>query len=110
MENNYDGLTDLLAHYGGVHEEIKRTAAEFAAEIDQRHRLIDLADQLEQEFGPALLTREELLAWLAEQIEAIKAAGVTDGNSATEMIDNAYLELLIDDAYLGPMLGWPSIH
>ncbi|MFB8831039.1 hypothetical protein ACE0DR_20845 [Azotobacter sp. CWF10] len=110
MENNHDGLTDLLTHYGKIHDEIKRTAAEFAAEIDQHHCLIDLADQLEQEFGPALLTREELLAWLAEQVEAIKAAGITDCDSATDMIDSAYLELLIDDAYLGPMLGWPSIH
>lgn len=110
MENNHDGLSDLLAHYGEVHDEIKRAAAEFATEVDQRHRLIDLAEQLEQEFGPALLTREELLAWLAEQVEGIRAAGITDCDSAAYMLDSAYLELLVDDAYLGPMLGLPSVH
>lgn len=110
MESSYDTLTDLLTHLGEFHTRVKRAAAEFAAEVDQHHRLISLADQLEQEFGPVLLTREDLLAWLAEQIEGIKAAGITDCDSANDMIDSAYLELLIDDAYLGPMLGSPSVH
>jgi len=106
MENNHDNLSDLRCN---VRAGAERTPAE-ARERHRLTRLTLLADQLEQEFGPALLTREELLLWLAKQIEGIEAAGITDGDSATTMIDNAYLELLIDDAYLGPLLGSPSVH
>ncbi|TKD45886.1 hypothetical protein [Azotobacter chroococcum] len=103
MENNHDNLS-------GLRRNVRAGAERTPAEARERHRLTLLADQLEQEFGPALLTREELLLWLAKQIEGIETAGITDSDSATTMIDNAYLELLIDDAYLGPLLGSPSVH
>lgn len=110
MQSNHEDLAALLARRSEGRTEARRLTAELAAGIYECHQLTHLADQLAQEFGPALLTREELLAWLAEQIERIKAAGIVDCNSAMGMINNAYLELLIDDAYLGPMLGSPSIH
>ncbi|MFB8830890.1 hypothetical protein ACE0DR_19725 [Azotobacter sp. CWF10] len=64
--------------------------AELAAGIYQRYWLTNLADRLEKSFGPTLLAREELLAWLAEQIERIGASGITDCGLASDLIDEAY--------------------
>ncbi|MFC0709891.1 hypothetical protein [Azorhizophilus paspali] len=64
--------------------------AELAAEVYQLYRLTNLVDRLEETFGPTLLTREELLPWLAEQIERIRISGITDCDLASDLIDEAY--------------------
>jgi hypothetical protein len=63
------------------------------AEAMRLHRFNRLADQLIEEFGPCPLPRADLLAFLADQLERIKAVGVPDSTTATAMIDAAYLEL-----------------
>ena len=56
-------------------------------------RLERLADQLEDAFGPVPMSRPDLLAFLADQLERVKAVGVPDSTTATAMIDAAYVEL-----------------
>lgn len=52
-----------------------------------------LADKLEDAFGPVPLSRADLLAFLDDQLNRIKAVGVPDVATATRMIDAAYVEL-----------------
>lgn len=87
-----DTENDLAALLAQCRETriIKGATAELAAEVYRRYRLANLADQLEETFGPALLGREQLLVWLAGQIERIGARGVTDCDCATGLIGEAY--------------------
>ncbi|NHN78787.1 hypothetical protein HA520_16140 [Azotobacter chroococcum] len=86
-------LAALLADYR-TPPLIRGATAELAMEVYRLYRLTNLADRLEATFGPTLLTREELLAWLAEQVERIGTAGIEDGDFASGLIDAAYLERL----------------
>lgn len=83
---------ELLEGCKQAQEDADKASAELA-EAMRLHRLNRLADQLQDEFGPAPLSRADLLAFLADQVERLKAAGVPGGGLATAMIDAAYLEL-----------------
>lgn len=89
-----DDLSALLVQCLKARSEIEGTTAELAAGVYQLYRLTRLADQLEEACGPTLLARQELLVWLADQIERIRAAGIVDGNFAAGLINEAYLESL----------------
>lgn len=92
MDDRND-LAALLAH-SRAPQVMQGATAELAAGIYQRYWLTNLADRLEKSFGPTLLAREELLAWLAEQIERIGTSGITDCGLASTLIDEAYQEWL----------------
>lgn len=83
---------ELLDGLKKAAEEADRASVELA-EAMRLHRFNRLADQLADEYGPVPLSRDDLLAFLADQLERIKAVGVPDSVTATRMIDAAYLEL-----------------
>jgi hypothetical protein len=56
--------------------------------------LARLADKLADDYGPVPLSRSDLLAFLADQVERIREVGVPDSATATRMIDAAYVELI----------------
>ncbi|ASL25394.1 hypothetical protein [Azotobacter chroococcum] len=92
MDDEND-LAALLADYREA-QVMQGATAELATEIYRLYRLTNLADRLEEAFGPTLLAREEILAWLAEQIEQIGTAGIADCDLASGLIDAAYRERL----------------
>lgn len=83
---------DLLDGLRKAKEEADQASADLSSTV-RLHRFNRLADQLEDAFGPAPLSRPDLLAFLADQVERIKAVGVPDSTTATAMIDAAYVEL-----------------
>lgn len=83
---------DLLDGLRKAKEEADQASADLSSTV-RLHRFNRLADQLGDAFGPVPLSRDELLAFLADQVERIKAVGVPDSTTATAMIDAAYVEL-----------------
>ena len=83
---------DLLDGLRKAKEEADQASADLSSTV-RLHRFNRLADQLEDAFGPVPLSRPDLLAFLADQVERVKAVGVPDSTTATAMIDAAYVEL-----------------
>lgn len=83
---------DLLDGCRAAQAEADKASAELADAM-RLHRFNRLADQLGDAFGPVPLSRDELLAFLADQVERVKAVGVPDSTTATALIDAAYVEL-----------------
>ena len=83
---------DLLDGLRKAKEEADQASADLSSTV-RLHRFNRLADQLEDAFGPVPLSRPDLLAFLADQVERVKAVGVPDSTTATAMIDAAFLEL-----------------
>lgn len=83
---------DLLDGLRKAKEEADQASADLSSTV-RLHRFNRLADQLGDAFGPVPLSRPDLLAFLADQVERIKAVGVPDSTTATAMIDAAYVEL-----------------
>lgn len=96
MNDQDEDTTALLARLQQAQEAADKSSAE-SAEAMRLHRLRRLADQLAEEFGPCGLSRDDLLAFLADQVERIKAAGVPESTTVAAMIDAAYLELIRRD-------------
>ena len=83
---------DLLDGLRKAKEEADQASADLSSTV-RLHRFNRLADQLGDAFGPVPLSRDELLAFLADQVERVKAVGVPDSTTATALIDAAYVEL-----------------
>lgn len=83
---------DLLDGLSKAKEEADQASADLSSAV-RLHRFNRLADQLVDAFGPVPLSRPDLLAFLADQVERVKAVGVPDSTTATAMIDAAYVEL-----------------
>ena len=83
---------DLLDGLRKAKEEADQASADLSSTV-RLHRFNRLADQLEDDFGPVPMSRPDLLAFLADQVERIKAVGVPDSTTATALIDAAYVEL-----------------
>lgn len=83
---------DLLDGLRKAKEEADQASADLSSTV-RLHRFNRLADQLGDAFGPVPLSRDELLAFLADQVKRIKAVGVPDSTTATALIDAAYVEL-----------------
>lgn len=83
---------DLLDGLRKAKEEADQASADLSSTV-RLHRFNRLADQLEDAFGPVPMSRPDLLAFLADQVELVKAVGVPDSTTATAMIDAAYVEL-----------------
>ena len=83
---------DLLDGLRKAKEEADQASADLSSTV-RLHRFNRLADQLEDDFGPVPLSRPDLLAFLADQVERVKAVGVPDSTTATALIDAAYVEL-----------------
>jgi hypothetical protein len=83
---------DLLDGLRKAKEEADQASADLSSTV-RLHRFNRLADQLGDAFGPVPLSRPDLLAFLADQVERIKAVGVPDSTTATALIDAAYVEL-----------------
>ena len=83
---------DLLDGLRKAKEEADQASADLSSTV-RLHRFNRLADQLGDAFGPVPLSRPDLLAFLADQVERIIAVGVPDSTTATAMIDAAYVEL-----------------
>ena len=83
---------DLLDGCRAAQAEADKASAELADAM-RLHRFNRLADQLGDAFGPVPMSRPDLLAFLADQVERIKAVGVPDSTTATALIDAAYVEL-----------------
>lgn len=76
-----------------AHDWINKRQVFCAGSVVVDLRLERLADQLADAHGPVPMSRPDLLAFLADQVERIKALGVPDSTTATAMIDAAYVEL-----------------
>ncbi len=76
-----------------AHDWINKRQVFCAGSVVVDLRLERLADQLGDAHGPVPLSRPDLLAFLADQVERIKALGVPDSTTATALIDAAYVEL-----------------
>lgn len=83
---------ELLERCREAQADADKASAELAEAL-RLHRFNRLADQLEDAFGPVPMSRPDLLAFLADQVERVKAVGVPDSTTATAMIDAAYVEL-----------------
>lgn len=83
---------DLLDGLRKAKEEADQASADLSSTV-RLHRFNRLADQLGDAFGPVPMSRPDLLAFLADQLERVKAVGVPDSTTATAMIDAAYVEL-----------------
>ena len=83
---------DLLDGLRKAKEEADQASADLSSTV-RLHRFNRLADQLGDAFGPVPLSRPDLLAFLADQVERVKAVGVPDSTTATALIDAAYVEL-----------------
>lgn len=92
-DDDNTSTAELLERCRSAQEDADKATAELA-EAMRLHRFNRLADQLIEEFGPCPLPRADLLAWLADQIERIKAVGVPNSTAATAMIDAGYMELI----------------
>jgi hypothetical protein len=83
---------DLLDGLRKAKEEADQASADLSSTV-RLHRFNRLADQLADAHGPVPMSRPDLLAFLADQLERVKAVGVPDSTTATAMIDAAYVEL-----------------
>lgn len=61
-----------------------------------RHRLDNLADMLEDDFGPCPLGRAALLAWLQEQLERAEKMPGAPASAVAAMIDAGYVRWLAE--------------
>lgn len=62
------------------------------AEIVRRSQFCQrVAEQLEREFGPCPARRDQLMAWVDEQLDRCTAMGVP-GEAALAMINTGYVE------------------
>lgn len=62
------------------------------AEIVRRNEFCQrVAEQLEREFGPCPARRDQLMAWVDEQLDRCTAMGVP-GEAALAMINTGYVE------------------
>lgn len=62
------------------------------AEIVRRNEFCQrVAEQLEREFGPCRARRDQLIAWVDEQLDRCTALGVP-GDAALAMINTGYVE------------------
>ena len=62
------------------------------AEIVRRSQFCQrVAEQLEREFGPCPARRDQLMAWVDEQLDRCTALGVP-GDAAQAMINTGYVE------------------
>ncbi|HHM8366142.1 hypothetical protein [Aquipseudomonas alcaligenes] len=62
------------------------------AEIVRRNEFCQrVAEQLEREFGPCPARRDQLIAWVDEQLDRCTALGVP-GDAALAMINTGYVE------------------
>ena len=62
------------------------------AEIVRRNQFCQrVAEQLEREFGPCPARRDQLIAWVDEQLDRCTAMGVP-GEAALAMINTGYVE------------------
>lgn len=84
--------SELLERCREAQADADKASSELAEAL-RLHRLNRLADQLIEEYGACPLSREDLVAFLADQVERVKVAGVPGGDLATAMIDAAFLEL-----------------
>lgn len=91
-DENEPSTAELLERCKQAQADADKASAELAEAL-RLHRLNRLADQLVDAFGPVPLSRPDLLEFLADQVERIKAVGVPDSATATAMIDAAFLEL-----------------
>jgi len=61
-----------------------------------RHRLDNLADMLEDDFGPCPLGRPALLNWLQEQMERADRVPGAPASAVAAMIDGGYVRWLAE--------------
>jgi hypothetical protein len=69
-------------------DEISRRFAEIVRRSQFCQRV---AEQLEREFGPCPARRDQLMAWVDEQLDRCTALGVP-GDAAQAMINTGYVE------------------
>ena len=76
------------------------------AEIVRRNEFCQrVAEQLEREFGPCPARRDQLIAWVDEQLDRCTALGVP-GEVAQRMIETGYVEWRAEQ--LGLDLEWEN--
>lgn len=85
-------LDALLIRCREAQAEADRACMELI-QASQRFRLARLADHLAADYGSAPLSRDQLLAWLSDQVAHFKASGITS-DTVTILIDKAYQKLL----------------
>ena len=69
-------------------KEVSRRFAEIVRRNESCQRV---AEQLEREFGPCPARRDQLIAWVDEQLDRCTALGVP-GDAALAMINTGYVE------------------
>lgn len=76
------------------------------AEIVRRSQFCQrVAEQLEREFGPCPARRDQLMAWVDEQLDRCAALGAS-GDAALAMINAGYVEWRAE--LLGLDLAWEN--
>lgn len=63
----------------------------FGEHVRRSQFCLRLAEQLEREFGPCPARRDQLMAWLDDQLDRCTALGVP-GDAALAMINSGYVE------------------